>query len=372
MIVSGTLATRRSLQVQAQLAWLVERSAAPVIGVCGTGSKSVTASLIAEMLRGAGYRVTFGMHNALAGADFLGPHERVVVEITSAVSSSPPDGLAFLVITGLATDELEPGETTEQAIRAIRNAVAGTFEGVVVNADDARALALARGSTAPVHRAAADDAGADARVRDGEVIVRDPVLGIDRRVCRVADTSLVTPALTNYLLLAVTAAAMAGARIEDMRRAALQFTPEPDQFELVATRRRVRWVCDASATTPGRAAGSLMSGSGALHVIAGGRYGGQPVADWAYAANAHATHVLLFGSASNLLANALLTAPGHATIVRCADLEDAMAVAEKLAEPGDTVLFSPGCEPDALTYPTPADLFRERATLRRRVRREAA
>lgn len=372
MIITQPAYTRRTIYNIAPLASLVERCEAPVIAVAGTSGKDVTAALIAGMLRTSGLRVTHGMSDALASADFLGPHERVVVEITPSVAPTTPEGLALLVITGLATDELEPGETTEATVRTIRNAVAGTQDGVVVNADDARALALARGGPAPVHRAAAADAAADARVRDGEVIVRDPILGIERRVCRIADTSLVTPALTTNLLLAVTAAAMAGARVDDMRRAALTYTPDPNQYEVVATRKRIRWICDASSTTPGRAAGALMQGRGALLLIAGGRYGGQPLTDWAQAARETASYVLLFGSGADAMAGALLLARGGATIVRCADLADAMVVAERLAEPGDTILFSPGCEPDGLTYPTPAEAFRERACLHKRVRREAA
>jgi UDP-N-acetylmuramoylalanine-D-glutamate ligase len=77
-------------------------------------------------------------------------------------------------------------------------------------------------------------------------------------------------------------------------------------------------------------------------LIAGGLYGGQPLERWARAVAARAPHVLLFGPAAAPLTAALATVRATHRIVRCADVEDATAIAPRLAERGDTILFSPG------------------------------
>jgi hypothetical protein len=79
--------------------------------------------------------------------------------------------------------------------------------------------------------------------------------------------------------------------------------------------------------------------------------------------------VLLYGEAADRLAEAVDDA---GRIVRCADLDDASAVAGRLARRGDTVLFSPGCESDIVLPPGPGARFREAAGPRPRRRAEAA
>ncbi len=337
---------------------LLARSAAPVIAVAGTSGKSTTAGLLAAMLRADGFQVKIGLADALACAEQLTPADRVVVELMPSMVRGVPEGLAFLVLTGLAADELAPHQTMPEVLDGLRRALAGTSEGVIVNADDARALGLAFESPAPIIRASLHDRGAEATVRDGEMVVFDPAFGIERRVCRLAGTPLARSPLTTNALLAAAAASQALGSIDAIRDAARAYAAPADHGGVVSHRHRLTWISDAAANRPGRSAAGLAALPDGAVVIAGGRHGGQPLDRWAAAVAGHAAAVLLFGSGGDALADAIARAGRPAVIVRCADLEDAVAVAARVAPARATVLFSPACEPDVLGGPAPGDAFR--------------
>ncbi len=151
-----------------------------------------------------------------------------------------------------------------------------------------------------------------------------------------------------------------------------KLAPSGDCLEVVGVRRGLSWISDAGATSPGRTVAALEALEGPVLLIGGGRYGGQPLGSWARAAGSRCTHVLLFGSGGEVMASALLDHGSDAVIVRCADLDDATLAAARLARRGDTVLFSPACDPDTARRPTPAERFRDLATMPRAARAEAA
>jgi len=352
------------------LSLLVARTRAPVLAVVGSSGKTTTARLLGAMCREAGHPVTHGLGDALATAESLTADHRVVVELTPGLAAKAPDGLALVAVTGLVTDELAPGQSPAQVAQAYRRAVAAAST-VVLNADDAKALSLAASARAPVRRTAVRARSADVTLRDGEVVALDAFLGLERRVCALADTALQAPALTADLLVATGAALSSGIPLEAVRRAALAFDPGPDRQELVGTRGRVRWVNDAAATRPGRAVAALGGWDGNLLVIAGGRDDGMPLGRWARATGNRAMFVLLFGGVAPRMAQALEGHDALSIIVRCADLDDAILTAARLAEPGDTVLFSPASEPASPTPPSPGERFRD-LTMAPRARRAQA
>jgi UDP-N-acetylmuramoylalanine--D-glutamate ligase len=327
-----------------------------VIAVTGSSGKSTVVTLLRAMLRAAGLRVWASLDAACDRAERLTARDRVVLDLGWPVPRHV-EGLSMLVITGLSSDELAPGSTVAEAAEGMRRLARAADACVVVNGDDAQALSIALNARVPVRRTALADRTADATILDGEVVVTAD--GLSRRAGRIDETVFTAGALAGDLLVAATAALAAGARIADVRRAARHYVPPTDQFETLGSVCGVTWVCDAAATRPGRTAAMLDRVGSPVLLVAGGRYGGQPLRRWTHAATTHAAHVLLFGSAAPRLADALIAGGGLDRIVRCADLEDATMVARRLAVPGDTVIFSPGCAPD--DGPPPGPRFRARA-----------
>ncbi|MFI0609736.1 MAG: glutamate ligase domain-containing protein [Anaerolineae bacterium] len=336
---------------------LLAHSQAPVIGIAGTGHPDLTMDLMSAMLRACGIRTTVGLGPALGQLDSLRAEDRVLVEVSGGLLRSPARGLAMLVLGGFAADELAPDQAPWELGDALTRLAAGVDGCVVVNADDARLLALvAQAGVDPV-RASSVGRSADAFLRGSELIIVDPQLGVERRLCRTDQVPLGGPAFQMNMLLAACSAAIAGANVEGIRATLGAYEPGLDRLQRVATRQRVRWVSDGLATRPGQAAGTLRQfASDRVILIAGGQHGGQPLDRWREAVRRHADTVLLFGTAGALLADSLKD--GGPLIVRCADLDDAVATAHNLAQPGNTVLFSPGCEPDDLLAPPPGESFR--------------
>jgi len=326
----------------AMLGEVLAYAQAPLIGVAGTSGKSTAATLVGAMLRSAGYRVSANIETAYVRLGRFTPRDRIVLELPWTLAAQA-DGLSILAITSLGSDELEGGLTMDRAIESLRPAVASVSDALVVNADDAQCLALGAAVRGRALHVALGDRNAAASVIDGTLHVR--VDGAQNRVCAVDETALGVGGLVTDLMAAAAVAVRAGAGPSDVRKAAVRFSSRKGQHEVLGVRAGITWVNDAAATNPGRTASTLASYDAPVYLVAGGDYGGQPLWRWAQVAAQRAARVLTFDSGAYALADALRGAGALERIVRCADLDDAMAVVRRLASPGDTVLFSPGCAP---------------------------
>jgi UDP-N-acetylmuramoylalanine--D-glutamate ligase len=126
------------------------------------------------------------------------------------------------------------------------------------------------------------------------------------------------------------------------------------RLEIIRQRDGVMWVNDSIATAPERTAAALRSFAEPIILLAGGRDKKLPWDECAaaiYEAGSngfqHVRHVLLFGEAAGLIGKALAHYAQESGLrpvptTHCADLEEAVAAASKLAAPGDIVLLAPG------------------------------
>jgi UDP-N-acetylmuramoylalanine--D-glutamate ligase len=152
-----------------------------------------------------------------------------------------------------------------------------------------------------------------------------------------------------HLVDIAAAAALAlrmGATSEGVTRAAKGFSPGAHRRTVVGRWDGVTWIDDSKATNPHAAVASIRavrSGgrppdprSGPVILIAGGLAKGTDVSPLAREGNVR--HLLGIGEAGPSLAVAA-GERGHDV----GTIEQAVAVAAELAEPGDTVLLAPGC-----------------------------
>jgi hypothetical protein len=321
------------------------------VAVVGSTSGPIIAALVRAMLRASGYHLHGPRSAVLDLPDLLGERDRMVTALSWPLPDHVP-GLSVLVITGLAADELPPGISPSAATRSVRALARQARDAVVANANDAHNLHAARAATAPIRRVALDDRTADATVLDDELLLSDG--GLVRRAVRLDATHLAAGPLLADLAAAACAALAAGARMADVRRVARRYRAPADHFETLGTYAGVDWVSDAAATSPGRAVTALDRLTGPTIVIAGGESGGQPWRRWGQCAGRQAAHVLLYGGAGAAMAEALIDAGAMSRIVRCADVEDAVRIAHRLAGPGDQVILCPGCPPVPGDAPGPA------------------
>jgi UDP-N-acetylmuramoylalanine--D-glutamate ligase len=105
----------------------------------------------------------------------------------------------------------------------------------------------------------------------------------------------------------------------------------------------VRWYNDSIATAPERVLAALQSFDEPLVLLLGGRDKKLPWDSLAARVRERVKHVVVFGEAASLIADALAAAGVPAErVTHGGSLAGAVAEAARLAQPGDAVLLSPG------------------------------
>jgi len=136
---------------------------------------------------------------------------------------------------------------------------------------------------------------------------------------------------------ATAAARAAGIADEHIAEALRTFPGVPHRLELVGERDGVRYVNDSKATNVAAALPALAAyADEPVHLILGGSPKGEDFAPLAAAIGPNVRSVHLIGAEAERLAAVI---DGH----RDETLEQAVAHAEQLAQPGDVILLSPAC-----------------------------
>ncbi len=118
------------------------------------------------------------------------------------------------------------------------------------------------------------------------------------------------------------------------------FRPLAHRLEPVATVDGVDYVDDSKATNPGSVIAALRAfEQHPIVLIAGGKAKGTDFAELGKAISSRTKAVVLIGEAAGDIAAVVK----RAKIERAGSMDEAVAQARALAEPGDVVLLSPGC-----------------------------
>jgi UDP-N-acetylmuramoylalanine--D-glutamate ligase len=112
---------------------------------------------------------------------------------------------------------------------------------------------------------------------------------------------------------------------------------------VVATIDGITYVNDSIATSPERSMAALRAIDSPIVLIAGGRDKHTPMEDWARLMKTNVRAVVLVGEAAPLIREALAAADVSVPILSARRFVDTLALASSVAQPGDTVLLSPGC-----------------------------
>jgi len=363
-------ARRRGMPISSETRLFVELCPAPIVGITGSSGKTTTVSLVGEMLKAEGLRTWVGgnIGQPLIGhLEEIESHHKVVMELSSfqlelfgpgdwetgnwewGIEGISPHIAAILNIT---PNHLDRHPSMEAYIEAKKNIVRYQRPGDVA----------VLGYDNPISRAIADECPGEvllfsrrtevergAFLRAGEIVLR--VGEREERICSVDEIKLLGEHNVDNVLAACTLAAAAGASPPAMARVATTFEGVEHRLELVRELDGVRYYNDSIATSPERVVAALKSFETPIVLLAGGRDKHLPWDEFARWVRRRVKHLVLFGEAAPLIEEVVrgeaysrpsTPGPYPLTLVRCADLEEAVAVAHRLAEPGDVVLLSPG------------------------------
>jgi UDP-N-acetylmuramoylalanine--D-glutamate ligase len=321
---------------EVELAW--RRARCPIVAVTGTNGKTTVTTLVHAMLAASGRRAVAAGNIGLPLLDAVGGDAEVIVaEVSSfqlALTTSFHPAVAAWV--NFSADHLDSHGTVEDYLGAKARLWANSGPGdvAVVNAEDPVVLAAA---AEPLAR------GATLRFfgrHQGDYTVRgDEIVGPDgAALARLDELARSMPHDVIDALCALATATAAGASPEGCRRALLAFRGLPHRVELVGEASGVRFYDDSKATTPG-AVLAAVEGCAPAVLIAGGRNKGLDLSVLAGAAPGLRGVVAIGEAAAEVVA----AFEGVVAVAEAPSMAAAVAAAQSMARPGDSVVLSPAC-----------------------------
>jgi UDP-N-acetylmuramoylalanine--D-glutamate ligase len=317
---------------------------APILGITGSAGKSTTTSLVGEMFARAD-RDTFVGGNI--GRPLLGKLEAmterswVVMELSSFQLEPLRQSPHVALITNVTPNHLDRHPSMEAYWAAKGQILAHQLpsDWAVLNTDDAWSLRyrpLGRTLRFSLHG-----------VVEGAYVAG----GQEERVMLLGEPLLPTGEipLRGRHNVANVLAAVAAAHTVDVPREAMvsairSFHGVAHRLQTVAQRGGVEYVDDSIATAPERSMAALRAYEHEpLVLIAGGRDKHLPMDDWARLIVTRVKHVVLLGEMSGLVAHAIRGAdPAYRAVSEATSMDEAVALAARVAHEGDVVLLSPG------------------------------
>jgi len=315
-----------------------------IIAVTGSDGKTTTTTIIAGLLKAAGYRTFVGGnigHPLLCEVDDIRPDDVVVLELSSFQLMSMKQSPGVAVITNLAPNHLDVHKDMEEYIWAKKNILAyqDACDRVILNADNEITAALA------------DEANGEVTLFSRHKQFKDGVYLKDGVICHggrsVLDAAeILIPGvhnLENYM--AAIAAVDSLVPDEVIGEFARTFGGVAHRIELVRELDGVRYYNDSIASSPSRTIAGLRSFDQKVILIAGGYDKQIPYDVLGPEITRAVKSLVLVGATAPKIKAAVLAASdyedGKPAIAECENLQQAVKTAREQANPGDIVILSP-------------------------------
>ena len=333
----------RGIPISSATSLFFELCPGPIVGITGSSGKTTTTSLVGAILRGSGIRSVVGgnigvpMLNRLSE---IASNTWCVLELSSFQLSDLESSPRVGAVLNITPNHLDRHPDMKDYIRAKANIVAfqGPDDTAVLNADDPIASGLPHaGRTVEfsLRRAVAEGAWLD---RDALRFsgARDPLM-------QAADIPLRGLHNVANVLAAAAISRTVGCEPSTMSDAIRAFQPVPHRLETVARVYDVDYVNDSIATSPERSAAALLAIDSPVVLIVGGRDKHLPMEEWARLIVDRARAVVLVGEAAPLIRDAIAATGVDIPIASAVSFAETIPLARSFAQPGDTILLSPGC-----------------------------
>jgi UDP-N-acetylmuramoylalanine--D-glutamate ligase len=317
---------------------------APVIGITGTNGKSTVTTLVARMAAAAGRQVLAGGNLGEPALDLLErpKPDLYVLELSSfQLETTSSLVLQAAVVLNVTADHLDRYPSVE-AYAGAKSRIFAKASAVVLNADDPWVMAMrdtryrspgARILTFSIERADADFT----LIRSGTQIF------LARRGEKLLDIARMKISGMHNAANALAALSLGeavGLPTPAMLQALESFPGLSHRSSWVADVGGVRFIDDSKGTNVGATIAAVAGMAGPLVVIAGGEGKGQDFTPLAAVFRGKVREVVLIGKDAPAIAAALY---GVCETRNSASMEAAVAEAQRVAHPGDTVLLSPAC-----------------------------
>ncbi len=313
----------------------------PVIGITGSNGKTTTTALTGHMLREAGVASQVGGNIGTPPAAMTETSrdgQWNVLELSSfQLETIKTFRAQIAACLNLTQNHLDRHHTFNEYVNAKRRLFETQTSGdvAILNADDPVTVAFAHVAKA-LPRWFSGTKQVDGAWLAGETIFLDGKPLINTRDLKLRGRH-------NYenVMAAALIASIAGAKPDDIARAAAGFQPVEHRLEPVRVVKGVAYYNDSKATSVDATLKAMDAFDGGLWVILGGYDKGSDYSPLREPLHAKAHAALLIGAAAPKIAEHL--GDKAVQILHCGTLASAVDRAYQLAEPGDTVLLAPAC-----------------------------
>jgi UDP-N-acetylmuramoylalanine--D-glutamate ligase len=344
-------AQARGVPVEMEIGLFFKYCPAPITGITGTKGKTTTALLTGAIYKAMDPRAVVAGNlrvSALELLDQIDASTPVVLELSSwqcegleAIRQSPQ----WACITNLHVDHMNRYKDMAEyaAAKALIFSYQQPGDVVVLNADQAQGRAW--GAQAPGRVIWFSRAQRlDGVYAAGDEIVRQSGQQLDV-IAQRGDLPLPGDHNLENALAAVALGLDAGASAEQIRTALRGFRGIPHHMEFVRELNGVRWINDSAATAPAATIAALKATGENIVWLGGGTDKKLDFEALGRSAAVRARRILLLeGDAHYMLDSMIRYAGGGAKIFgRYQSLDSIVQAAREVAQPGDTVLFSPAC-----------------------------
>jgi len=333
-------AIARGVQPLGDIELFARAATAPVLAITGSNGKSTVTALAGAMCQAAGLKTLVGGNIGTPALELLAqPAPDVyVLELSSfQLETTWSLNARAATVLNLTPDHMDRYASLDEYAAAKARVFHGNGT-LVLNNDDARVARM----NLPGRRVVYFGLGAPA-ANDYGVVSHDGEAWLARgtdRLLRAREVPLAGRHNLANVLAAMALSDTVGAPVSAQIEAVRRFRGLPHRTELVMENNGVRWINDSKGTNVGATVAALNGMTTPTVLIAGGDGKNQDFSALKPAVAAHARAVVLIGRDAALIDAAL---GGVVPIQRASDLGTAVALAQSLARPGDTVLLSPAC-----------------------------
>lgn len=318
---------------------------ATILAVTGSDGKTTTTTIIAGLLKAAGYRTFVGGNIGrplLSDVPEMTESDMAVLELSSFQLMTMKTSPHIAVVTNLAPNHLDVHTSMEEYVDAKRNIYRHQIaaDRLILNWDNEITRFFSEDAQGAVTFFARQTPREDGvLIREDEVICYKghPVLPIK---------DILLPGVHNIENYMAAIAAVDGL-VEDevIRSFAKTFGGVEHRIELVRELDGVRYYNDSIASSPTRTIAGLRSFNEKVILIAGGYDKNIPYDELGPEIVAHVKGLVLTGCTAEKIKQATLSAPeyeqGKPEIIEAGNFKDAVLAAHHAAQPGDVVILSP-------------------------------
>jgi len=307
----------------------------PMVGITGTDGKTTTTMMTAAILESAGLRTMAVGNTDVPLISALNTDARAfAVECSSfRLAHTQQFRMCASAWLNFAPDHLDWHPNLNDYFEAKAKMWAHCVEGDVAVApfDDLRIIKAAQASNARI--VTFGIAGGDYHSFEGWLC------GPMGRIMPISEMGRSLPHDVSNALAAIAVCLEAGlANVADVASALQSFKNAPHRIQFVGEKGGVRWFNDSKATSPHAVSVALNSFENIV-LIAGGKNKGLDLSALAEQPS-RMRAVVAIGDASDEIAHAFT---GVCEIKRATSMQEAVNMADSIAQDGDVVLLSPGC-----------------------------